>query len=42
MFYAAVPPGFDQVDDVRHENGQLLLTNNATNQTIRLTAQKIP
>ncbi len=42
MFYAAVPPGFDQVDDVRHENGHLVLTNNATNQTIRLAAQKIP
>jgi len=42
MFYAAVPPGFDKVDDVRHEAGQLVLWNEATNQTIRLSARKIP
>jgi hypothetical protein len=41
MFYAAIPPGFDQVDDVRHENGYLVLTNNATRQTIRLAARNV-
>ena len=41
MFYAAIPPGFDQVDDVRHADGYLVLTNNATRQTIRLAARNV-
>lgn len=42
MFYTAIPPGFDQVDDVRYENGSIVISHRASNQTIRLAAQKTP
>jgi hypothetical protein len=35
MFASRVPPGFDRVDDVRLENGKLILSNEA--RSIRLT-----
>ena len=38
MFYTRVPAGFTKVDDVRHENGQLIITDKQSGQTIRLAA----
>jgi hypothetical protein len=38
MFYTRVPAGFTQVDDVRQEGGQLIITDKKSGQTIRLAA----
>jgi hypothetical protein len=40
MFYARVPEGFDTVDDVRLENGQIVLENHRTSQRVTLTASR--
>lgn len=38
MFYTRVPAGFTQVDDVRQENGELIITDSKSRQTVRLAA----
>ena len=38
LFYTKVPPGFTKVDDVRQENGQLIIEDKAAGKTIRLAA----
>lgn len=38
MFYTRVPAGFTQVDDVRQEGGQLIITDKKSGQTVRLAA----
>jgi len=38
MFYTRVPAGFAQVDDVRQEGGELVITDKKSGQTIRLAA----
>ncbi|MBM3784279.1 MAG: hypothetical protein FJW30_07945 [Acidobacteria bacterium] len=38
MFYTRVPAGFTKVDDVRQENGELVIEDKASRQTIRLKA----
>jgi hypothetical protein len=38
MFYTRVPDGFRKVDDVRHENGSLVIEDKAAGKTIRLAA----
>jgi hypothetical protein len=38
MFYARVPEGFAKVDDVRVENGQIVIEDHATHQEIRLAS----
>lgn len=38
MFYTRVPAGFTQVDDVRQEGGELVITDKKSGQTIRLAA----
>jgi len=38
MFYTRVPSGFTQVDDVRQEGGQLIITDKKSGQTVRLAA----
>lgn len=38
MFYTRVPAGFTQVDDVRQEGGELIITDKKSGQTIRLAA----
>jgi hypothetical protein len=38
MFYARVPDGFDRVDDVRLENGRIVIENRATAKTVILQA----
>jgi hypothetical protein len=40
MFYARVPEGFDKVDDVRLENGQIVVENRRTNRRVTLTASR--
>jgi hypothetical protein len=36
MFYARVPEGFTKVDDVRVENGQIVIEDHTTHQQVRL------
>jgi len=38
MFFTRVPAGFTQVDDVRQEGGQLIITDKKSGQTVRLAA----
>ena len=38
IFYTRVPEGFSKVDDVRHENGSLIIEDKAAGKTIRLAA----
>ena len=38
MFYTRVPAGFTQVDDVRQEGGELIISDKKSGQTIRLAA----
>ncbi|HXJ44426.1 MAG TPA: hypothetical protein VNH18_34385 [Bryobacteraceae bacterium] len=38
MFYAAVPEGFKKVDDVRVENGQIVIEDKAAGKSLRLAA----
>lgn len=38
MFYARTPAGFARVDEVRHENGQIVIEDRAARQTVRLKA----
>ncbi len=38
LFYTRVPEGFTKVDDVRHENGSLVIEDKAAGKTIRLAA----
>ncbi|MBI2689373.1 MAG: hypothetical protein HYX27_23960 [Acidobacteria bacterium] len=38
MFYTRVPAGFLQVDDVKQENGELIITDKKSGRTIRLAA----
>lgn len=40
MFYARVPEGFDKVDDVRLENGRIVVENRRTNRRVTLTASR--
>jgi hypothetical protein len=40
MFYARVPEGFDKVDDVRLENGRIVIENRRTNQRVTLAASR--
>jgi hypothetical protein len=38
MFYTRVPAGFTQVDDVKQEGGELVITDSKSRQTVRLAA----
>lgn len=38
MFYTRVPAGFTQVDDVKQEGGELIITDSKSRQTVRLAA----
>jgi hypothetical protein len=38
MFYTRVPAGFNEVSDVRQENGQLIIEDKSSGQTVRLAA----
>ena len=38
MFYTRVPEGFNKVDDVRHEDGSLIIEDKSAGKTIRLAA----
>lgn len=38
LFYTRVPEGFSKVDDVRHENGSLVIEDKSAGKTIRLAA----
>ena len=38
MFYTRVPEGFTKVDDVRHEDGSLIIEDKTSGKTIRLAA----
>ena len=40
MFYTRVPEGFDQVDDVRLEDGQIIIENHGAGKTITLKAER--
>jgi len=37
LFFTRTPPGMTKVDDVRWENGVLVLTDHGANKTLRLT-----
>jgi hypothetical protein len=36
MFLAHVPPGLEHVDDIRWENGTLIIEDHGANKTLRL------
>lgn len=38
FFYTRVPTGFTKVDDVRHENGEIIIEDRNSRQTVRLKA----
>lgn len=38
FFYTRVPAGFTKVDDVRHENGEIVIEDKQSRQTVRLKA----
>jgi hypothetical protein len=38
MFYARVPEGFAKVDDVRLENGQIIIEDHTAKKPVRLAA----
>ncbi len=40
MFLTKVPAGFTKVDDVRHENGQLIIEDRQSKQTVALKASR--
>jgi hypothetical protein len=40
MFYARVPEGFTKVDDVRMENGQIVVEDRTAQKEIRLAASR--
>jgi hypothetical protein len=40
MFLTRVPAGFTKVDDVRHENGQLIIEDRQSKQTVMLKASR--
>jgi hypothetical protein len=38
MFYARTPEGMQRVDDVRVDNGEMVIEDHAAHQTVRLKA----
>ena len=40
LFYARIPEGFSKVDDIRMENGQIVIEDHTAGKQIRLTATK--